>query len=112
MSITRESVNELSLCDLKQRWRILRSQYGIHELQITECFQRHGSRSFIIENLNMVLDNDNWVCCYDTKNILLKECSVLSLFLQHQVTNIEIIPLIEERLEFGNDGYVLIRLVS
>jgi hypothetical protein len=57
----------------------------------------------------MDFDNDNWVCCYDDSDLLLKGCSILSLFLEQQLTKIEVIPMIEERLEFGTDGYVIIK---
>jgi hypothetical protein len=104
-------VTKLTIADLHRRWYILRYKYDIHTLIVTESFQRHKVRSFIVSDLKMDIDNDNWVCCYDKKNVLLNECSLLSLFLQHQLTNIEIDPLIEERLQFGIDGTIIIKIV-
>lgn len=100
---------ELSIIELRQRWIMLRYKHGINKLKITECFDGQKNRSFIVENINMVFDVDNLVCCYDKHNTLLNNCSVLSLFLQHQLTKIKVIPFVEERLEFGEDGYVIIK---
>lgn len=108
MKTQNETVN-LTINDLRQRWKKLYRTYGYKTLIITEYFQRHKDRTFVVDELSMDFDVDDWVCCYDKDDILLKECSVLSLFLKHQLTDIEVEPLVEERLYFGNDGYVSVK---
>jgi hypothetical protein len=106
---TKGIITNLNIVGLQRRWEMLQRKHGINKFIITEYFQRHNNRSLVINDLAMEIDN-GWVSCYDKKDILLKEYSILSLFLKHQLTKIVINPFVDERLEFGTDGYIIIKV--
>jgi hypothetical protein len=105
--MTTKNIIELTIQDLQKRWKRIFILGDINKIRITEHFKRHCERTYTVNSLAMDLDNE-WVCCYDNQDILLKEFSVLSLFLNYQISKIEVEPSVEERLYFGTDGFVII----
>lgn len=99
---------QLTIEELMQRWEMLQF-IGIEKLHVTEQFKKYN-KSFIVNGLSMQLE-DEFAICTDYDDLLLNHCSVLMMFIQTCLTTIVLLPIeggFQERLEFGNDGVVLI----
>jgi hypothetical protein len=97
----------LSIEELRDHWKMLNTK-GIRYLYITETFPKHGSRSFIVKDLTMDLDN-KFATCSDCNNVLLDNYSPMCMFCKEHLTRIEVISDIIEVLEFSGYGIVLIK---
>jgi hypothetical protein len=103
--ITLESVE-----DLQERWSYLKIQNGQERLLITECFKTYGKHTYIIEGLEMELEED-CVMCDDYYGEIIKRDSPIMAFLKQHLLSIKLIPIgngYRERLEFDGDGIVYI----
>ena len=113
LSTLKDETINLTLEELEQRWTMMRIQNGIEDLLITESFQRHGSKSFIINGISMEFE-DEYVMCEDFSDngdALLNNLSVLMMFLRESLLNITLLPIgndrYKEKLDF-QDGVVYI----
>lgn len=105
---------ELSLEELADRWELLKWEYGIDKLKVIEHSQRRGTDVFVVRGLSMEFEEDI-VMCTDYGECLMKNFSVLMMFLKETLISIQLLPigngLYQERLEFA-DGLVLIEIAS
>jgi hypothetical protein len=105
-------MRELTIEELMERWQWLLWECCA-ELRITEKFPQRGIHSFVVNGLTMETEKD-FVICSDVDDILIKNLSILSIFIRSQLVNILLLPidegLYQERLEF-RDRVVLIEIV-
>jgi hypothetical protein len=105
-------VVELSIEDLAERWSWLLWECGIESLYVEEYFHKCENVSYVVNGLTMEFENE-YAYCWDVNKILLKNCSVLTLFLKNSLKSIHLLPVLsgmQERLEFDN-GIILIERV-
>jgi hypothetical protein len=104
---------ELTLEDLADRWEMLRWKYGVEKLKVIESFTVSGINRFIVSGLSMELEGD-CVMCNDYNGVIVTYISHLLMFLKESLTRILLLPLgnglYQERLEFGNNGIILIEI--
>jgi hypothetical protein len=111
MSTTNETTLHLSIEALQERWEMLRLIGNISKYHITENFSKTGIRTYEVNDLKLLLVGD-YALCLDRDNYICKNHCSLMMFMKSYLTDIEVIPYVQEKLEFGNIGVIYVDAIK
>jgi isoleucyl-tRNA synthetase len=110
MSTTNETTLHLSIEALQERWEMLRLISNISRYHITENFST-GIKTYEVSDLKMLLVGD-YALCSDRDNYICNHHCSLMMFMRNHLTDIEVIPYVQEKLEFGNIGVIYVDVIK
>jgi len=105
-------VKEISIEEVSDQIEFFLWENGYEFLKITECFNQHGIRNYILRGLHMDVVDETEVNCSDYDSILSTNSFVLMSFLKTQIiaSTFYVDDLKKLKLNFNN-GYIIIETI-